>query len=296
MGNMTSRIKRTVTLIASLSLAAALFGCSSQLSKQETEALDKTASISSMHFKYPGSWKSENIDASGLRVTSPNKDASVAVNYCYGAYENERSNQEFIDGITNNPENIRDYSVNGYSGKKFNCKVDVDGATYDAQCVFVVVGNDIAAMYAVYDSSKHANTIDDMLASVQIKESEQKTEQKDASQKEKAREEKKEEPIPSTPSESVSQKNALESAKNYLDIMPFSYDGLIDQLVHDKFSKEDATYAADKCGANWDMQAEKAAASYLDIMPFSRDGLIEQLIHDGFTESQAAHGADSVGL
>ena len=95
---------------------------------------------------------------------------------------------------------------------------------------------------------------------------------------------------------STAQINALKSAKSYLDIMPFSYEGLIEQLEYEGFTHEQAVYGADKCGADWNEQAVKSAESYLDIMPFSYEGLIEQLEYEGFTHEQAVYGAKSVGL
>lgn len=94
----------------------------------------------------------------------------------------------------------------------------------------------------------------------------------------------------------VSQKNALSKAKSYLSYMAFSHDGLIDQLVYEKFSVADATYGADNCGADWNAQAAKKAQSYMSYSSFSRGGLIEQLEYDKFTTAQAEYGADSVGL
>ena len=94
----------------------------------------------------------------------------------------------------------------------------------------------------------------------------------------------------------TSQKNALRSAKQYLDVMPFSYTGLIKQLEYEKYSHEDAVYAADNCGADWNEQAAKAAKDYLDVMSFSRQGLIEQLEYEGYTHEQAVFGVNSVGL
>lgn len=94
----------------------------------------------------------------------------------------------------------------------------------------------------------------------------------------------------------VSQKNALSKAKDYLAYAPFSYTGLISQLEYEQFSTEDATYAADNCGADWMAQAAKKAADYMNYSSFSRGSLIDQLEYDGFTEEQAEHGADSVGL
>lgn len=98
------------------------------------------------------------------------------------------------------------------------------------------------------------------------------------------------------PETTVSQRNALRAAKNYLSVMPFSHSGLVKQLEYEGYSTEDATYGADNCGADWFEQAEKKAADYLELMPYSRDGLIQQLEYEGFTPEQAAHGADKVGL
>lgn len=103
-------------------------------------------------------------------------------------------------------------------------------------------------------------------------------------------------PEPAEPAATKSQQNALKKAKDYLDYTAFSYTGLIEQLEYEKFSTEDATYGADKCGADWNEQAAKKAADYLDYTSFSRDGLIEQLEYEGFTAEQATYGVDSVGL
>ena len=93
----------------------------------------------------------------------------------------------------------------------------------------------------------------------------------------------------------VSQENALEQAKNYLSFTAFSRSGLIDQLEFEGYSTQDATYAADHCGANWNEQALKNAKSYLSIMPFSYSGLIEQLEYDQYTSEQAVYGANNCG-
>lgn len=90
--------------------------------------------------------------------------------------------------------------------------------------------------------------------------------------------------------------NALRSAKSYLNTMPFSYTGLIQQLEYEKYSHDEAVYAADNCGADWNEQAAKSAKSYLKTMPFSRDGLIDQLQYEGFTYDQAVYGVDKTGL
>ena len=91
------------------------------------------------------------------------------------------------------------------------------------------------------------------------------------------------------------ERNALSSARQYLDYMAFSYKGLIDQLEYEGYSTEEATYAADNCGADWNEQAVKSAKQYLDYMSFSRSGLIEQLEYEGFTHEQAVYGAEQNG-
>jgi hypothetical protein len=94
----------------------------------------------------------------------------------------------------------------------------------------------------------------------------------------------------------VSQKNALQKAKDYLSYTAFSHDGLVNQLVYEQFSAADATYGADNVGADWNAQAAKKAKDYMDYSSFSRGSLIAQLEYDKFTNAQATYGADSVGL
>jgi hypothetical protein len=93
----------------------------------------------------------------------------------------------------------------------------------------------------------------------------------------------------------LGQKNALEAATSYLDYSAFSYSGLIDQLEYEGYTTDEATYAADNCGADWNEQAALCAQSYLDYSSFSRSGLIEQLEYEGFTTTQAEYGAKAVG-
>ena len=99
-----------------------------------------------------------------------------------------------------------------------------------------------------------------------------------------------------TPTVTTGQKNALKRAKQYLKTMPFSYTGLIEQLEYEKYSHEDAVYAANNCGADWNEQAANKAQDYLDVMAFSRQGLIEQLEYEGYTHEQAVYGVNQTGL
>ena len=93
----------------------------------------------------------------------------------------------------------------------------------------------------------------------------------------------------------MGQINALASAESYLDFMAFSYDGLIEQLEYEQYTHEEAVFAAENCGADWDEQALKSAKNYLNFSAFSYSGLIEQLEYEKFTTEQANYAADNCG-
>nr|DAL42354.1 MAG TPA_asm: Host cell surface-exposed lipoprotein [Caudoviricetes sp.] len=97
------------------------------------------------------------------------------------------------------------------------------------------------------------------------------------------------------PTPTVGQKNALNSALDYLDNFSFSRQGLIDQLLHDGYTQEEAEYGADHTNANWNEEAALKAMDYLSVMSFSRQRLIEQLMFDGFTQEQAEYGVTQNG-
>ena len=101
---------------------------------------------------------------------------------------------------------------------------------------------------------------------------------------------------PGLPLSPASQQNAVRAAKQYLDYTAFSREGLIQQLEHDDYSTEDATFAVDSITVDWNQQAAKAAKQYLDYTAFSHAGLIDQLEHDGYTSVQAEYGVTAAGL
>lgn len=96
-------------------------------------------------------------------------------------------------------------------------------------------------------------------------------------------------------SPTMGEKNALNTAYNYLEYTAFSYNGLIEQLEFEGYTHSEAVYGADNCGADWNEQAEKMAKQYLDYSSFSKQGLIDQLEFEGFTHSQAVHGVEANG-
>ncbi|HMO10197.1 MAG TPA: Ltp family lipoprotein [Actinotalea sp.] len=104
----------------------------------------------------------------------------------------------------------------------------------------------------------------------------------------------------------LSQQNAYGQAQNYLDFMPFSRAGLIDQLTSEyggQFPPGDAEFAVARLeaegGVDWNAEAVEAAQSYQELMPMSRQGLIDQLTSEfgsQFTLEQATYAVDTLGL
>ena len=93
--------------------------------------------------------------------------------------------------------------------------------------------------------------------------------------------------------ESYSQ--ALERAKSYLKSLSFSYQSLIDQLLYEGYSYDEAVYAVNNCGADWFQEAIKSAKKYVEHQSFSYQGLISQLEYEKFTPEQAIYGANKCG-
>ena len=99
----------------------------------------------------------------------------------------------------------------------------------------------------------------------------------------------------------ASQKNAVRSAKQYLNMTGFSRDGLINQLsssAGDGYDLADATVAVDSLDVDWNENAVRSAKQYLAMTGFSCKGLIQQLSSSAgekYTESQATYGAQQAG-
>ncbi len=96
--------------------------------------------------------------------------------------------------------------------------------------------------------------------------------------------------------ETREQTNAFMSAKMHLEEMPYSHAGIVAALESEGYSHDDAVYAADKLGVDWNRKAAEMAAQYLDTMDFTREDLVDQLIYEGFTHEQAEAGATAAGL
>src|SRR5699024_429874 len=95
-------------------------------------------------------------------------------------------------------------------------------------------------------------------------------------------------------------KNALNSAKNYQEILPMSKAGLFDQLTSsagDQYPEDAAQYAIDNLKADYKENALKAAENYQDIMPMSDSELFDQLTSDAgdkYTNEEAQYAIDNL--
>lgn len=97
------------------------------------------------------------------------------------------------------------------------------------------------------------------------------------------------------PEYTLSEQNAIRSAESYISFMAFSRQGLIDQLMYEEYTVEEATLAVDTIEVDWNEQASLSAESYLDSMAFSRGELANQLEYEGFTPEQIEFGLTAVG-
>lgn len=95
-------------------------------------------------------------------------------------------------------------------------------------------------------------------------------------------------------------KNALKAAESYIQTMPFSKQGLYEQLTSEhgsKFPEEAAQYAIDNLQVDYKEQALKAAKNYMDTMPMSDSELYDQLISEygeKYTPEEAQYAIDNL--
>ena len=79
--------------------------------------------------------------------------------------------------------------------------------------------------------------------------------------------------VGSSQASTFGQREALDSAKSYLETGGFSRAGLIDQLTSlngESVSRADAVWGVNHAHANWNAEAVQSAKSYLETGSFSR--------------------------
>lgn len=87
---------------------------------------------------------------------------------------------------------------------------------------------------------------------------------------------------------------AAEDIQNYLNIGSYSRARLLELLVYDGFSEEDAAAALDNSGVDWNAQAVLQAQLQMELLPDTTyDELVDQLEYEKFTHEEAVYAADN---
>ncbi|GAB3049935.1 Ltp family lipoprotein [Virgibacillus ainsalahensis] len=95
-------------------------------------------------------------------------------------------------------------------------------------------------------------------------------------------------------------RNALQSAQNYIDTMPFSEKGLFEQLTSEygeQYPEDAGQYAIENVEVDYNEEALESAENYQELMPMSDQELLDQLTSEygeQFTEEQAQYALDNL--
>ncbi len=194
----------------------------------------------------------------------------------------------FIDAATGGTyEEITPFQIGNYRAARYNHEMQVSESVNATLDSFVVgFGSDVLAVNFGVESGEitdeHLQFMESIIDSVEIiQQSSNITEPSVESSTD-------------TTGATTGMTNALGSARDYLDFMSFSREGLIGQLEYEGFTTEEAEYAVDNITVDWNEQAVGSANSYLDFTPFSQQGLISQLEFEGFTSDQAMYAIDNI--
>lgn len=318
-------MKKFITAFLAFCLVAVqLSSCSSTSDNDDAENqessiteeinLDKTAEFNGISFQYPSSW--EYVESDDCAYIYPPEGGLVTIMKS-GDFVLEDSGQvsfdrlrSELDGFYRSFQNENGYKVESITNSFTNSAgileysdvtADIDGDSYSGSMSVMITNYHVYAIVGVSKTGSSSSSeeavnsivgravfpIDD--GSILIEQNKGDVEQ-DEKSKQPAQEPeiKQQEPT-------LSQQNALKTADMYIETLPFSQSGLIEQLEYEGYSAEDSAWAASMCGADWNEEAAQCAENYLNTMTFSRDGLKNQLLYEGFTEEQAEFGLTSVG-
>lgn len=258
----------------------------------ETEELENVI-LGDVDFSIPGIWKGNMKNDDSWTYYYYN-DLMFATNIYE---ENEMTNKELIansDSYANGmitEENRgeiisnKTIDISGEKAIEISITQMIDGKEYCMDVISFIYNSNCYSLGWVVEKDSNIDYSDDYEAfksSIVIKYIQEETEDNEEENK--------------IQSEiTMGEKNALAKAGDYLDFTAFSYNGLVEQLEYEKFSHEEAVFAADNCGANWNEQALAKAEDYLDYTAFSYKGLVEQLEYEGFTSEQATYGVENCG-
>lgn len=275
-------------------------------------------------FEIPLSWGSKKVSDDGHFTYYYPEDGMLMIAYDDFDDEGEGLTDEALDGLISGLSSNKSGSNFELISKELTT-VKSDGR--DAGMIefyqtlqdmdlhlyffcFLHDGKMISFSYADYPyaSEDRTDTFMEILDSIGFDEERSSVETEEAAEKAVAAQEAVSKPAAETgkkkllDSLTTSQSNAIKSAENYLNVTPFSKEGLINQLSSaygDGYPAEDARFAVEYLEENgeidWNEQAKASAQNYISMSPFSRTGLISQLSSaygDQFTKEQAEYAVD----
>ena len=276
-------MKRQVLALALAGgLALSMLGCgSSSESTTETEVAEEPLSLI-------GNWEPEELGDSyqagfitedTITIYWISDEGTTASLYWAGTYEAPTEATDSYSWDSENDTDKTDYALlaSGDETKTFTYE---DGVlSYSVTALGTTTTYELVMTdtdYSVFDSESSDES------------SEETVEETDGSEAE-------ETTADSSSDVTLGMSNALDQALSYLNYSAFSYTGLIDQLEYEGYSTDEATYAVDNCGADWNEQALLKAQSYLEYSAFSESGLEEQLEYEGFTTDEATYAVENCG-
>ena len=275
----------------------------------------KKHSLKNISFKVPKSWVSEKKDDIYTFYPYGEGDLSILsvgfIEYDVDEITDEQIKKYYNDYMQTFKENMQKYKkvseknikIDGKNGIKIRYSIKNDNnVNFECESILFFTKED-STMYIFnnFMEEKYISTLskryDKLINTILIDDDKLNEINLDFEETEDTEQENTELPESNIKSSiTLSQKNAMKKAKEYLNYSAFSYDGLIEQLEYEQFSHEDSVYAVDNCGADWNEQAVKKAKEYLDYSSFSHGSLVDQLKYEGFTAEQAEYGVSQNGL
>ena len=89
---------------------------------------------------------------------------------------------------------------------------------------------------------------------------------------------------------------ALNTAKDCIKEDAYAYSELINLLELTGYSHDEATYAVDNCGADWNKEAIEKTESILSMGDFSKEYVMGILTDEGFTDEQSEYAVSQFKL
>lgn len=205
-----------------------------------------------------------------------------------------------IDGMTQvgniSVKNIEDISLNDYPGKYMDAELTEYEDTYYGKCLYVVLDQTVVSCLFLHPDSEQAEYMDDLCREFAPWEFKLLETTEDYEALEEGPKQESADDATKAATSDEGKAKAPAKAKEYLEYTAISRLGLMDLLAGDGFSREEAKYAADNCGADWVKQAQQRVEENLEFGGMSYKYLVEQMQYEGFTKKQTEEAIALAGV